>query len=59
MIINMIIGNFMTINYDYTINSHVEYSDVVSQTVKNLNKYENVIKFSTNWPTFNLGLVLV
>jgi hypothetical protein len=33
--------------------------DIVLPTIKNLNKYENVIKFSTNWPTFNLGLDLV
>jgi len=33
--------------------------DVVSPTIKELNKYENVTKFNTNWSTFNLGLVLV
>ncbi len=33
--------------------------DVVWPTINFLNKYENVGKFSTNWPTFNLGLALV
>jgi hypothetical protein len=33
--------------------------DIVWPIIKNLNKYENVTKFSTNWPTFNLGLILV
>jgi len=33
--------------------------DIVWPIIKNLNKYENVIKFNTNWPTFNLGLALV
>jgi len=33
--------------------------DILWPTIKNLNNYKNVIKFSTNWPTFNLGLVLV
>ncbi len=30
--------------------------NIVSPTIKILNKYENVTKFSTNWFTFNLGL---
>jgi hypothetical protein len=38
----------MTINCDYTINIHVEYGCIVWPTMKNLNKYENVTKFSTN-----------
>jgi len=33
--------------------------DIVWQTIKNLNTYENVLKFSKNWPTFNLGLTLI
>jgi hypothetical protein len=33
--------------------------DIVWPTIKNLNKYENVIKYNMNWPTFNLGLALV
>jgi hypothetical protein len=33
--------------------------DIVWQTIKNLNTYENVPKFSTKWPTFNLGLALI
>jgi len=28
--------------------------DVVWPTIKKLNKYENVSKFNTNWPAFNL-----
>ncbi len=59
MTINMIIGNYMTVNYDYTINNHVEYGWHCLTNYKNLNKYKNVTKFSTNWPTFNLGLALV
>jgi hypothetical protein len=38
----------MTINYDYTINNHVEYSQHCLTNYKKLNKYENVTKFSTN-----------
>jgi len=33
--------------------------DIVWPTIQNLNKYENVIKFNTNWLTFNLGLAFV
>jgi hypothetical protein len=33
--------------------------DIVWPIIKSLNKYENVNKFSTNWPIFNLGLALV
>jgi hypothetical protein len=33
--------------------------DIVWSTIKHLKKYENVIEFSINWPTFNLGLALV
>jgi hypothetical protein len=33
--------------------------DIVWPTIKNINKYENVTKFTTNWLTFNLQLVLV
>jgi hypothetical protein len=29
--------------------------DIVLPTIKNLYTYENVTKFITNWPTFNLG----
>jgi hypothetical protein len=32
---------------------------IIRPTIKNLNKYENVIKFNTNWLTFYLGLALV
>jgi hypothetical protein len=33
--------------------------DIVSLTINDLNKHDNVINFNTNWPTFNLGLDLV
>jgi hypothetical protein len=33
--------------------------DIVWPIIKKLNKYENVTKFNTHWPTFNLGLALV
>jgi hypothetical protein len=33
--------------------------DIVWSTIKYLKKYENVIEFCINWPTFNLGLALV
>jgi len=33
--------------------------DIFWLIIKDLNKYENVTKFSTNWLTFNLGLDLV
>jgi hypothetical protein len=33
--------------------------DIIWPTIKNSNKYETIIMFNTNWPTFNLGLALV
>jgi hypothetical protein len=49
----------MTINYDYTINNHAEYDCIGWPTITFKNKYENITKFHKNWPTFNLGLILV
>ncbi len=49
----------MTINYDYTVNNHVEIVDIGWPTIILKKKYENVTKYNKNWPTFNLDLVLV
>jgi len=59
MTINMTIGNYMIINYISQLIIMLNIIDIVWQTIKNLKTYENVLKFSTNWPTFNLGLILI
>jgi hypothetical protein len=59
MTINMTIGNYMIIITTTQLIIMLNIVDIIWPTIKNLNKYENVTKFNTYWPAFNLGLALV